>query len=132
DFEYEIASCVDPALYEELVQLVHAWQHRHASPDKPFLYYSKSLSYVTVYDGRAKGAPTRQRYDWPEAFIIEYCNEAPKSLEQIRDGLKEWGHLTSSDPDPLRQVLAQLMDKRILYEEKGKYFTLALPMNPNL
>ena len=132
DFEYEIASRVDPALYEELVQLVHAWQQRHASSDKPFLYYSKSMSYVTIYDGRAKGAPTRQRYDWPEAFIIEYCNEAPKSLEQIRESLKDEGHSTPSDPDPLRQVLAGLVEKRILYEEKGKYFTLALPMNPYL
>ena len=132
DFEYEITSHVDPGVYEELVQLVHEWQRRHASADKPFLYYSKSMGYVTIYDGRTKGTPSRQRYDWPEAFMIEYCNEAAKSLEQIRDGLKDQGHAAASDPARLLQALAELVEKRLLYEEKGKYFTLALPMNPNL
>ncbi|OLB04088.1 MAG: radical SAM protein [Nitrospirae bacterium 13_2_20CM_62_7] len=132
DFEYEITSHVDPGVYEELVQLVHEWQRRHASADKPFLYYSKSMGYVTIYDGRTKGTPSRQRYDWPEAFMIEYCNEAAKSLEQIRDGLKDQGHAAASDPARLLQALTELVEKRLLYEEKGKYFTLALPMNPNL
>ena len=132
DFEYEITSHVDPGVYEELVQLVHEWQRRHASADRPFLYYSKSMGYVTIYDGRTKGTPSRQRYDWPEAFMIEYCNEAAKSLEQIRDGLKDQGHAAASDPARLLQALAELVEKRLLYEEKGKYFTLALPMNPNL
>jgi len=132
DFEYEITSRVDPGVYEELVQLVHEWQRGHASADKPFLYYSKSMGYVTIYDGRTKGAPSRQRYDWPEAFMIEYCNEVPKSLEQILDGLKDQGHAAASDPALLGHALAELVEKRFLYEEKGKYFTLALPMNPNL
>src|SRR3989442_1312341 len=132
DFEYEITSHVDPGVYEGLVQLVHEWQRRHASADKPFLYYSKSMGYVTIYDGRTKGTPSRQRYDWPEAFMIEYCNEAAKSLEQIRDGLKDQGHAAASDPARLLQALAELVEKRLLYEEKGKDFTIALPMNPNL
>jgi hypothetical protein len=90
------------------------------------------MGYVTIYDGRTKGAPSRQRYDWPEAFMIEYCNETPKSLEQILDGLKDQGHAAASDPARLGHALAELVEKRLLYEEKGKYFTLALPMNPNL
>ena len=64
--------------------------------------------------------------------MIEYCNEAAKSLEQIRDGLKDQGHAAASDPARLLQALTELVEKRLLYEEKGKYFTLALPMNPNL
>ena len=90
------------------------------------------MGYVTIYDGRTKGTPSRQRYDWPEAFMIEHCNEAAKSLEQIQDGLKDQGHAAASDPARLLQALAELVEKRLLYEEKGKYFTLALPMNPNL
>lgn len=132
DFEYEITSRVDPGLYEELVRHVHEWQRRHSSADKPFLYYSKSMGYVTIYDGRDAGAPSRQRYDWPEAFVIEYCNEVPRSQEQIREGLEERAQAAASDPALLGQALAGLVEKRLLYEEKGRYFTLALPMNPNL
>jgi ribosomal peptide maturation radical SAM protein 1 len=131
DFEYEVDWRVDPGLYEELNRLVHEWQRRHASDDKPFLYYAKSLSYVTVYDGRGPGAPSRERYDGLTAFVIEFCNEAPKSLEQIREAADQSGP-GSGTPAALDAVLNQLMTKQILYQEKEKYFTLALPTNPNL
>ena len=45
DFEYELENWqVDPHVYQELVAAVEEWQRRHASPDKPFLYYSKALT----------------------------------------------------------------------------------------
>lgn len=129
DFEYEIDHKVTPGLYEELTQLVRDWQQRHAAADKPFLYYAKSLSYVTVYDGRPSDAPSRTRYEWPAASIIEQCNEAPKSKEQIQAGLKEAGRGQVPDPASLEDLLAALIARRILYAERGKYFTLALPTN---
>jgi len=132
DFEYEIDHKVTPGLYEELTQLVRDWQQRHASADKPFLYYSKSLSHVTVYDGRPGDNPTRTRYEWPAAFVIEQCNEAPKSMEQIQAGLNGAGRGPVPDPAALKDVLAMLVATRILYAERGKYFTLALPTNPTL
>ncbi len=132
DFEYELDWRVEPGLYDELQQLVRDWQRRHASGDKPFLFYSKAMSYVTVYDGRGRGAPTHERFDGAAAFIIEFCNESPKSLEQISAGVRnvERGH--TQDDAALERVLGGLLDKRLLYEERGRYFTLALPMNPNL
>lgn len=132
DFEYEVDSHVDLGLFEELTQLIHHWQRRYASADKPFLYYAKSMSYVTIYDGRAEGMPSRERYDWPAAFIIEFCNEAPKSLDQIKTGLQQEGGPARPDAGLLNQVLDQLVLKKILYVEKGRYFTLALPTNQNL
>lgn len=129
DFEYAIDHKVTPGLYEELTQLVRDWQQRHASADKPFLYYSKSLSYVMVYDGRPSDAPSRTRYEWPAAFVIEQCNEASKSMEQIQAGLNEAGRNPVPDSAGLRDILAMLVAKRILYAERGKYFTLALPTN---
>lgn len=132
DFEYEIDSCVDVGLFEELTHLVRHWQRRHASSDKPFFYYAKSMSYVTVYDGRAEGMPSRSRFDWPASFIIEYCSETPKAVEQIKAGMEETGKTPVPDAEALGQVLDQLVRKRVLYAEKGKHFTLALPTNQNL
>jgi ribosomal peptide maturation radical SAM protein 1 len=132
DFEYEIDHKVSPGLYEELTQAVYEWQRRHASGDKPFLYYVKSASYVTVYDGRVAGLPQRERYDWPAAFVLEHCNDAPKSAEQIRQGLAAAPPSGTFDPAQLEQVLDHLVSRRLLYEERGRYFTLALPANPNL
>ncbi|WHZ17142.1 MAG: radical SAM/B12 binding domain protein [Nitrospira sp.] len=130
DFEYELEQWpVDPDVYQELVETVQEWQRRAASSDKPFLYYSKSFDYVTVYDGRT-AAPTRERFDWPASFLIDACNEAPKSLEQLRGGLREQSEAGDMSDALLQESLAKLTAKRILYEERGKYFTLAIPEHP--
>ena len=127
DFEYELeSSSLDEQLYKELVASVENWQRLHGSPDRPFLYYSKAIDYVTVYDGRNPSSPTRSRYEGLSAFVIEACNEAPKNVEQLRAGL---GSVDQGDGN-LSRVLQDLVAKRILYEEKGKYLTLAIPEHP--
>ena len=133
DFEYELDNWpVDPHLYQELVSLVEEWQRRARGSDRPFLYYSKAMDFVTVYDGRDPQAPTRQRFDWPAAGIIEACNEAAKSPDQIRAALKEVKRGIALSDDELNDTLGILTHRRILYEERGKYFTLAIPENQYL
>ena len=130
DFEYEIEWKVAPALYEQLCALVQEWRARYFSQDRPFLFYSKAMSYVTVYDGRTDH-PTSERFDWPFSFVIEYCNETPKTLEQIRRASADDPAALPTDTS-IDAVVATLTDKRILVEDKGRYFTLALPVNPHL
>ncbi|HXV68758.1 MAG TPA: RiPP maturation radical SAM C-methyltransferase [Nitrospira sp.] len=125
DFEYELEhSSVDPHRYQELVTAVEGWRRLHASADRPFLYYSKAIGYVTVYDGRNPAAPVRSRHNGLAALVIEACNEAPKSALQIRTGLA--GRVEASERD-LARVLHNLTSQRVLYEEQGKYLTLAIP-----
>ena len=133
DFEYELDNWnVDRQIFQELVDLVQEWQRLVSSSDRPFLYYSKAMNYVTVYDGRNPKAPIRRRFDWPAAEIIEACNETAKSPDQIRTLLASRPHLNGSHDEGIDQALAALTAARILYEERGKYFTLAVPENPYL
>ena len=133
DFEYELDNRnIDPHLYQELVALVHEWQRRVGSSDRPFLYYSKAMGYVTVYDGRTPKVPIRRRYNWPAAGIIEVCNEAAKSVDQIRTLLASRPDRSANIDGEIDQALDVLTAARILYEERGKYFTLAIPENPYL
>ena len=130
DFEYELDNWpVDSHLYQELVAEVEDWRRRHQSSDRPFLYYSKAPNYVTVYDGRNPSAPTRRRYDGLAAAAIEICNEAPKSVGQISAAAAERMDCAEA---ALMPVLNDLASQRVLYEERGKYFTLALPENQYL
>jgi hypothetical protein len=133
DFEYELNNWnVDPHVYQELIGLVQEWQRRVGSSDRPFLYYSKAMDYVTVYDGRNPKAPIRRRFDWPAAGIIEVCNEAAKSADQIRTLLASRPDKSGNTDAEIDQALRALTAARILYEERGKYFTLAVPENPYL
>ncbi len=130
DFEYEIAWKVDPALYEQLTGLVQEWRARYVSQDRPFLFYAKAMSYVTVYDGRT-AHPTSERFDWPCSLIIDCCNETPKTLEQIRRAAAD---RPSASPSAISidAAVSTLVAKRLMVEEKGRYFTLAIPVNPHL
>lgn len=133
DFEYELENWpVDPHLYQELVRTIEGWQQLHRTSDRPFLYYSKAIDYVTVYDGRDPKAPLRFRYDGVAARVIEICNETAKSPEQIRAALAASKHPQSFSEGELGAALEELTSRRLLYEERGKYFTLAVPENPYL
>ena len=131
DFEYDIDWKVDPQVYEDFVRLVREWKERYHSANRPFLFFSKALSYLTVYDGRGTH-PTSERFDHPYAFILEFCNDQPKSFEQIRKGLQDQP-ATGSDTEilPLADLLTTLQKKLLLFVERGRYFTLALPVNPH-
>ena len=129
DFEYELDNWrVDPHVYQELVSTIEHWQRLHATSDRPFLYYSKSLGYVTIYDGRNPKAPTRRRYDGVAALVIEMCNEAPKTVEQLVAVAAQPG-TSQAEIEP---ILADLTSRRVLYQERGRYFTLAIPEHPYL
>lgn len=130
DFEYELDNWqVDPHLYQELVGAIESWQRFHKSGDRPFLYYSKAPNYVTIYDGRNPKAPTRKRYDGLGGLIIEICSEAPKSRAQICAAV---AGRTDCNEAVLEPTLSELTQQRVLYEERGKYVTLAIPENPYL
>lgn len=130
DFEYELDSWqVAPHLYQDLVAAIESWQRLHKSGDRPFLYYSKAPNYVTIYDGRSPNAPTRRRYDGLAGLIIEICSEAPKSRAQICAAVVE---RMDCNEAALKPILSELIDQRVLYEERGKYVTLAIPENPYL
>ena len=130
DFEYELDHWpVDPHLYQELVASIEHWQRMHKSGDRPFLYYSKAPNYVTIYDGRNPKAPTRRRYEGLASLVIEVCNESAKTVEQIRAVV---AGRTDCSNAILQPILNDLTAQRVLYEERGKYFTLAIPENPYL
>ncbi|MFZ1803815.1 MAG: RiPP maturation radical SAM C-methyltransferase, partial [Nitrospira sp.] len=130
DFEYELDNWpVDPHLYQDLVAAIEGWQRMYRSGDKPFLYYSKAPNYVTIYDGRNPKAPTRRRYEGLASLVIEVCNESAKTVEQIRAVV---AGRTDCSNAILQPILNDLTAQRVLYEERGKYFTLAIPENPYL
>lgn len=127
DFEFETDNHIDPALVAALQQAVANWKARHQSENTPFLLFTKSVDFVTVYDGRGEGRSTKTRLEGASGHVLEFCNEAPRTVEQIRSHLAESG--TPAEPEP---ILQDLEAQRFVYSENGRHLTLALPNNSNL
>ena len=90
-----------------------------------------SRDFVTVYDSRTLNNPTKTRYEGPAAWMILFCNESLKTLEQIQERVESQGKEKYGDR-LIEEVVQDLESKRILYGENGKYLTLALPHNSQL
>jgi ribosomal peptide maturation radical SAM protein 1 len=130
DFEFESDLKIDPPLVEELHQTVALWKQRHQSENLPYLIFTKSMDFVTVYDERSAEHPVKLRLEGAAGKAFAFCSEAPRNLDQIHAHLKEKGE--SVERTELESILKDLEDKRLIYGERGKYLNLALPHNSNL
>ncbi len=130
DFEFETQKRIDPALVEELHQTVAEWKARHQSENFPYLIFTKSMDFVTVYDNRRADGSIKIRLEGAAAEILLYCNESAQTLKKIQVHLEEFGK--SPINSTLEDVLQDLQNKELIYEERGKYLSLPLPNNSNL
>jgi len=130
DFEFESDLKIDPALVEELHQTVAHWKERHQSESLPYLMFTKSMDFVTVYDERSAEYPVKLRLEGAAGKAFAFCSDAPRNLDQIHAHLKEKGQPVKSAE--LESILKDLEDQRLMYSERGKYLNLALPHNSNL
>jgi hypothetical protein len=128
DFEFTTQNEIDPVLRMELTETVQKWKTRHQSNDLPYLFFTKSMNFVTVYDDRSIGNPNKNRFEGATASIIVFCNESTKNMDQIKKHVKDLG----AEESAAEKGVLQLEKMGILYGEKGKYLTLALPHNANL
>jgi len=130
DFEFESDLKIDPALVEELQQTVAYWKQRHQSENLPYLMFTKSMDFVTVYDERSAEHPVKLRLEGAAGRAFAFCSDAPRNLDQIHAHLKEKGE--EIERAELESILKDLEDQRLVYGERGKYLNLALPHNSNL
>jgi ribosomal peptide maturation radical SAM protein 1 len=129
DFEFENNNHIDPQLKQELYQTAEEWKQRHQSEQLPYLIFTKSMEFVAVYDQRSLES-IKIRLEGPHAWVFIFCNEAPKSLEQIRKHIQEKSG-QDGESDLTEKTIAFLEEKGLLYGERGKYLNLALPHNSN-
>ena len=130
DFEFETNNQIDPQLKQELYQIAEEWKRRHQSEQLPYLIFTKSMDFVTVYDERSLN-PVKIRLEGPQAWTFIFCNDAPKTLEQICTHIQE-KMPQELEPGLAENAVAFLEEKGLLYGERGKYLNLALPHNANI
>ena len=95
DFEFETDLKIDPVLIQELHQTVAYWKQRHQSQNLPYLIFSKSMDFVTVYDERSDERPMKCRLEGPAGKVFAFCNEAARSMDQMQAHLEKTGQSVS-------------------------------------
>jgi len=106
------------------------WKERHQSENLPYLIFTKSMDFVTVYDERSAEHPVKLRLEGAAGTAFAFCSDAPRNLDQIHAHLKEKGE--DVERAELESIIKDLESQRLMYGERGKYLNLALPHNSNL
>ena len=128
DFEFETSTQIDPILKKELYDVAAEWKRRHQSDQLPFLIFTRSMDFVKIYDDRSLQS-IQVKLEGAAASAFLFCNEAPKTLDQINKHLKEQN---IGGEESAEETIRFLEEKRLVYGERGKYLNLALPHNSNL
>jgi ribosomal peptide maturation radical SAM protein 1 len=119
-FDHQMEDTVKDDVYEELFGRVGAWQALWRGPNHPYLKYRKSLSTITIFDGR-KSQEQIFRYRGQAAALYEYCAEA----RTPRDIVACFG-----DGPWIDDQLKDFVDKNLMLHLDGRYLSLALPETP--
>ncbi len=128
DFEFESSARIDPRLVAELQQTVTEWKQRHESEHLPYLFFTQSPKFVTVYDSRGQGHPVKIRFEGPAARVLSLCNDGAKTPRQMQAYIEEREGQRIAEEE-LQRIIEELENRRLLYGENGKYLNLALPHN---
>jgi len=128
DFEFTNGNRIDPKLVSALREAVAHWRARFETDRPPYFIFSKSARFITLYDGRPDAGTRKMRYPDVAKEVIAHCNDKARGEEQIHAHLGE-ALPGIATPRLIDDALAELVGQQVLYAERGKYLTLALPMN---
>jgi len=119
-FDHEMENALDEEVYETITDLVYRWKDKWEKSSRPYLCYRKSLSTVTIEDGREQPS-VAFAYSDREAELYEHCNDS-RSARDIaeRFGAGPW----------IEEALEEFLNRDFMVYLDGRYLSLALPENP--
>ncbi len=134
-FDYQMEDTVADEVHSETNKVVKDWQARWRSPSPDTLTYRRTLDALFIEDRRGSGRGLSYTFYGPLARIYEYCNETMRTLPQIIEHLDHLQTAPDSQlnvsSDEIQVALERFSKLGLMVSEDGKYFSLALPVNPN-
>ncbi len=125
-FEYRYTHDQEPETYTASVrQAIEEWQTSHSS-GRSSLEYRRGPDFLVIHERRAGLKQYDYRLGETEARIYLAC-DAGATPAAVREVLKERGD--EVETEEIESFLQELAEARLVYEEDGRYLSLALPAN---
>ncbi len=90
----------------------------------PILSFRDGKDFLIIREKRLSGQPITHRLVGPSREIYLYCR-TPKDRRDIHQGFPGLGE------EKLVPFLRMMVDKKLMFEEKDSYLSLAVPINPH-
>lgn len=130
-FDHEMDGTVTDEIHCETREWVNEWKQRWASEAPDTLFYRRTRDALFIDDNR--GANRRGSYAFYSlmADIYEFCSETMRTVPQVVEYLDAHSEADHFGDDHVREALDEYCRLGLMVSEESKYFSLALPVNPN-
>jgi len=123
-FEYRYADGRDPDSYTQDVRRVIETWREHERSAIGTLCYRRGPDFLVVTDRRPGLDPCEYRFDEAEASLYLACEDGATA-----EGAMQAAHAAGYNVEPCEVVsfLNELVQTRLMFEERGRYLALAVP-----
>lgn len=131
-FDYEMGDTVEETLLHETDALVKDWRNRwtgSAPPDS--LRCAHTPAMLTITDTRGRKTPLVYDIHGPMASIYASCMETHRSVTEVMAVLDDEFPKSAFTETEVSRALEKYRDAGLMVGEDDRYFSLALPANPN-
>jgi ribosomal peptide maturation radical SAM protein 1 len=130
-FDYDMGDTASADAHEATSALIRQWQQCWHSKQR------YALTYRRISDGLLvdyRWGPERQgTYSLfgPLALMYDFCVETMHTANQVREHLQSAPEGREFSLEEVRDALDEFCRARLMLSEEGRYFSLAIPSNPN-
>jgi ribosomal peptide maturation radical SAM protein 1 len=131
-FDYEMDDTVEEKLLHETDALVKDWRRRWAGgATSDSLRCARTPAMLTITDTRGREKPLVYDIHGPMAYVYESCLETHRSVAEITAVLDDEFPKSAFTETEVLRALEKYRDAGLMVGEDDRYFSLALPANPN-
>jgi ribosomal peptide maturation radical SAM protein 1 len=130
-FDYEMGGTVSGHEHKAAKEFVSKWQEDWNSDRRHGLFYRRTGDGLLVDYNRGPEKTGTHRFTGPLGAIYEYCVETMRTPRQVVQYLRELPEKYDFDEREVREAMDEYCGAALMISEDGKYFSLAVPSNPN-
>jgi hypothetical protein len=113
-------------IWKPVLKKIRQWEQQYAELHRdphagPILGYRDGRSFLMLYHRRYRSETMRHRLSGASREIYLFCRQN-RSLKQIVSKFPEIG------TEPLKSFLSMMLVKHLMYEDGGRFLSLAVPM----
>jgi ribosomal peptide maturation radical SAM protein 1 len=122
-FEYDTKKTLPNSGYAATRVEIARWQKLWQAKVKPSLTYAIEGGELTIVDARQPEAPRSHRFDALAGRVYEICSSTDRSIANVLEDLGDAGVNRAA----VKHVTDEFVAQGLMYDEDGKFLSLALP-----
>jgi len=130
-FDYEMGETVPESEHQAVKAFVSKWQEDWNSDRRHGLSYRRTADGLLLDYNWGPEKNGTYSLTGPLALIYEFCVETMHTPRQVVDYLQQSPEKYDFSEEEVRDALNEYCSGRLMISEDDKYFSLAIPSNPN-